>query len=170
MSDTITAVRGVSAGHWTDDAHHTGVTAVLTVDGARGAVFVPGGAPGSRELATLEPWHLVDRIHGVCLAGGSAFGLAAADGVVAELAERGVGFRTPHGVVPIVPAAIIYDLHSATRRPDAWSGLPRARRPAIPCPAGASARAPGRVWVSCTRTRPPAGSAARPGPGLGRSP
>jgi L-aminopeptidase/D-esterase-like protein len=168
MSDTITAVRGVSAGHWTDDAHHTGVTAVLTVDGARGAVFVPGGAPGSRELATLEPWHLVDRIHGVCLAGGSAFGLAAADGVVAELAERGVGFRTPHGVVPIVPAAIIYDLHSATRRPDAWSGRAAARAATCdPLPrgrvgAGAGARV-GQLYPDAS----PGGLGGAAGAGIG---
>jgi len=117
MNDSITAVPGVRAGHWTDGEAHTGVTAVLTPGGARGAVFIPGSAPGTRELALLEPRHLARTIHGVCLAGGSAFGLAAADGVMAALAARGIGFPTGGGVVPLVPAAILFDLHTATARP-----------------------------------------------------
>ncbi|MCB9675435.1 MAG: P1 family peptidase [Alphaproteobacteria bacterium] len=117
---TITAVPGVLAGHWTGE--HTGVTVVLTPDGARGAVVVPGSAPGSRELATLEPHHLAGGVHGVCLSGGSAFGLAAADGVMAHLAETGVGFEIPGGPVPIVPAAILYDLDKGPVRPGPAEG------------------------------------------------
>lgn len=120
--DGLGAVPGVLAGHATDEVGRTGVTVVLFPDGARAGVWVPGSATGSRELGVLEPGHLAPRVHGLCLAGGSAFGLAAADGVMAWLAERGIGFATPHGVVPIVPAAILFDLHTATRRPDAALG------------------------------------------------
>lgn len=118
----ITAVRGVLAGHWTADSGTTGVTALLFPDGARGGVHVPGSATGTRELGPLDPSHLAGDIHGICLAGGSAFGLAAADGVMEALAARGIGFDSGHGRVPIVPAAILFDLHSGTIRPDRASG------------------------------------------------
>lgn len=119
---TLTDVAGLEAAHATDLAHHTGVTAIVFRAGAAAAVWVPGSATGSRELGVLEPGALADRVHALVLAGGSAFGLAAADGVARELAARGVGFPTPFGVVPIVPAAILYDLHTATARPDAAMG------------------------------------------------
>lgn len=123
MNDSITAVPGVRAGHWTDSEAHTGVTAVLTPGGARGAVFVPGSAPGTRELALLSPRHLAREVHGICLSGGSAFGLSAADGVMAALAERDIGFPTmAGGPVPLVPAAILFDLHTATARPGPAGG------------------------------------------------
>src|SRR5690349_17923960 len=92
--DDITAVPGVRAGHWTDHERLTGCTVVLTEDGAAAAVDVRGAAPGTRETALLAPGRTVDRVHAILLTGGSAFGLAAADGVMAWLRERGVGFAT----------------------------------------------------------------------------
>mgnify|MGYP002634639674 CR=1 FL=1 len=100
-------------------------------------VAVPGHAPGSRELGALAPEHLADRIHGLCLSGGSAFGLSTADGVMRWLAERGHGFRVGEHVVPIVPAAILFDLPVAQVRPDAQSGwLAAAAASAKPLPRG----------------------------------
>ncbi|MGN6698290.1 MAG: P1 family peptidase, partial [Thermomicrobiales bacterium] len=106
LRDDITAVPGVQAGHWTDRERLTGCTVVLTEGGAVAAVDVRGAAPGTRETALLAPGRTVDRVHAILLAGGSAFGLAAADGVMAWLREREVGFATAAGPVPIVPAAI----------------------------------------------------------------
>ncbi|MCA9490829.1 MAG: P1 family peptidase [Myxococcales bacterium] len=127
MNRSLTAVPGVLAGHATDLVGRTGVTVVVFPEGARAGCFVPGSATGSRELGVLEPGHLAGAVHGFCLAGGSAFGLAAADGVMRVLEERGIGFHTPEAVVPILPAAILYDLHTATRRPDAAMGEVAAR-------------------------------------------
>ncbi|MEZ4236518.1 MAG: P1 family peptidase [Myxococcota bacterium] len=137
MNRSLTAVAGVQAGHATDAAGGTGVTAVLFRGGARAGHFVPGSATGSRELGVLEPGHVAARIHALCLAGGSAFGLAAADGVMAVLAAEGVGFPTAGGPVPIVPAAILFDLDTATRRPDKALGEQAARAAsADPLPEG----------------------------------
>lgn len=107
---SITDVRGIKVGHSHDLAGLTGLTVVLCEDGARGAVYVPGGAPGTRETDLLSPSCTVDVVHGVLLAGGSAFGLNAAEGVVRYLEEKGIGFNTGQARVPIVPAAVIYDL------------------------------------------------------------
>ncbi|MBA2634039.1 MAG: P1 family peptidase [Chloroflexi bacterium] len=107
---TLRDVPGLRVGHATDAESVTGCTVVLATDGAMAGVDVRGAAPGTRETDLLRPGSLVDRIHAVCLAGGSAFGLAAADGVMRWLAERGVGFATEGGPVPIVPAAILFDL------------------------------------------------------------
>jgi L-aminopeptidase/D-esterase-like protein len=101
-------IAGVRVGHWTGAS--TGVTVLLTPDGTVGAGEVRGGAPASRELALLEPDRTVTRVDAVVFAGGSAFGLAAADGVMRYLAEHGVGFPTAGGPVPIVPAACVFDL------------------------------------------------------------
>ncbi len=106
----MTDVAGLLVGHAVDPVVPRGVTVVLAPAGAVGAVDVRGAAPGTRETDLLDPVRLVDRVHGVLLAGGSAFGLAAADGVVAWLAARGHGFPTAHGPVPIVPGAVLYDL------------------------------------------------------------
>ncbi|HEU5327652.1 MAG TPA: P1 family peptidase [Thermomicrobiales bacterium] len=123
LRDDITAVPGVQAGHWTDRERLTGCTVVLTEGGAVAAVDVRGAAPGTRETALLAPGRTVDRVHAVLLAGGSAFGLAAADGVMAWLRERGAGFATAAGPVPIVPAAILYDLAlGVPAHPDAAAG------------------------------------------------
>ena len=102
----------------------TGCTVVLCEAGAVGGVDQRGGAPGTRETDLLRPMHLVQKVHGVMLAGGSAFGLAAADGVMRYLAERGVGVKAGPARVPIVPAAILFDLAvgSADARPDAEMG------------------------------------------------
>jgi L-aminopeptidase/D-esterase-like protein len=101
-------IEGLRIGHWTGDA--TGVTVIIAPAGTVGSGEVRGGAPATRELALLEPTRTVDRVDAVVLAGGSAFGLAAADGVMRFLAERGQGYATAGGVVPIVPAAAIFDL------------------------------------------------------------
>jgi L-aminopeptidase/D-esterase-like protein len=114
-------VAGVRVGHWT--GARTGVTVVLAPDGAIGSAEVRGGAPASRELAVLEPSRTVTRVDAVVLAGGSAFGLAAADGVMRVLAERGQGYPTAGGPVPIVPAAGVFDLVDADSvRPGADEG------------------------------------------------
>src|SRR5918999_3653095 len=108
---TLRDVPGLRVGHWTDAARLTGCTVVLAPDpGAVAGVDVRGSAPGTRETDLLRPTALVERINAICLAGGSAFGLAAADGVMRRLAERGIGFATGVRPVPIVPAAILFDL------------------------------------------------------------
>ena len=118
-------VPGLRVGHWTDPVGLTGCTVVLAPDdGAVAGVDVRGSAPGTRETDLLRPTALVERINAICLAGGSAFGLAAADGVMRRLAERGVGFATGVRPVPIVPAAILFDLGvgDPIAFPDADSG------------------------------------------------
>lgn len=122
---TLRDVPGLRVGHWTDADRRTGCTVVLAPDsGAVAGVDVRGSAPGTRETDLLRPTALVERIHAICLAGGSAFGLAAADGVMRRLAERGVGFETGVRPVPIVPAAILFDLGvgDASAFPDADAG------------------------------------------------
>lgn len=109
----ITDVAGVKVGHETDSRRPTGCTVVLVEDGAVAGVDVRGGAPGTRETDLLNPENLVERVHAVLLAGGSAFGLEAAAGVMKYLEERGIGYdvQIPHvPKVPIVPAAILFDL------------------------------------------------------------
>jgi L-aminopeptidase/D-esterase-like protein len=101
---------GVRLGHATDNEHHTGCTVLLCPSGTFGGVDVRGPAPGTRELALLEPHKSVTTINAVLLTGGSALGLAAADGVVRFLSERGVGHPTPIRPIPIVSAAVIFDL------------------------------------------------------------
>ena len=110
MNGTLTDVAGLEVGHYTDLVGATGCTVVLVREGAVGGVDVRGAAPGTRETDLLRPENSVERVHGVLLGGGSAFGLAAADGVVRYLDERGIGHRVGHFSVPIVPAAIIFDL------------------------------------------------------------
>ena len=125
FAGTIADVPGIAAGHWTDAQAATGCTAILCGrDGAVGGVAVRGGSPGTSETDLLNPIRRVERVHAILLSGGSAFGLATADGARQWLAERGIGFPTPHGPVPIVPAAILYDLGigSAGIRPDAAAG------------------------------------------------
>ncbi len=122
---TITGIDGLLAGHATDQENRTGCTAVICPEGFTPGVDVPGFAPGTRETDLLRPESTVDAVHGLLLAGGSAFGLAAADGVVRFLRERGIGFAMPHAVVPVVPGAVIYDLdmnRKAGNLPDAAMG------------------------------------------------
>ena len=106
----ITDVAGVRVGHWTDPVARTGCTAVLFPEGTVASGEVRGGAPATREFALLEPHRLVARLDAVVLCGGSAFGLAAADGVMAVCEERGAGFPTGAGPVPIVVAMALFDL------------------------------------------------------------
>ena len=109
-----TDVRGVLAAHTTDTPCRTGCSAFLFPAGAQCAVFVPGSAPGTRELSTLQPGHLAREIHGLVFSGGSAFGLATADGVMEYLASEGIGKSVGKWVVPIVPTAILFDRSVAT--------------------------------------------------------
>jgi L-aminopeptidase/D-esterase-like protein len=106
----LTAVPGIKVGHHTLTERPTGCTVILTEAGAVAGVDVRGGAPGTRETDLLDPVYTVDQVHAVVLAGGSAFGLDAATGVVRYLEERNIGFPTRFGKVPIVPAAILFDL------------------------------------------------------------
>lgn len=120
----ITEVPGVRVGHWTDETARTGCTVVLFPAGTVASGEVRGGAPGTREWALLAPERLVHRADAVVLCGGSAFGLAAADGVVRWCEERGLGFPTRAGAVPIVVASVLFDLMvgDASVRPDADAG------------------------------------------------
>lgn len=122
--DSLASVPGLRVGHWTHVDAGTGCTVVLCEAGAIAGVDVRGAAPGTRETDLLRPGNLVERVHAILLSGGSAFGLDAASGVMRYLEERGVGFATPAGVVPIVPAAVLFDLNvgSAAIRPDAAAG------------------------------------------------
>jgi L-aminopeptidase/D-esterase-like protein len=106
----ITQVPGIAVGHATDVQGATGCTVVLCPPGTVGSVDQKGGAPGTRETDALRPGTLVQEVHAVLLTGGSSFGLAAATGVVRWLEERGIGFDTGLARVPIVPAAVLYDL------------------------------------------------------------
>lgn len=101
---------GFRVGHWTDERAGTGCTVVLPPLGNVASVDIRGSSPSSRELAHLDPERKLTEIHAVLLTGGSAFGLAAATGVVEWLAERDIGYQTPVTRVPIVPAAVIFDL------------------------------------------------------------
>lgn len=110
MYNAITDVDGILVGQVTDERALTGCTVVLCPEGATAGVDVRGSAPGTRETDALRPVNLVDKAHAVVLAGGSAFGLAAADGVMAYLEERGWGFDVGVTKVPIVAAAVLFDL------------------------------------------------------------
>ena len=120
----LTAVVGLEVGHFTDTRRPTGCTVILTPEGAVGGVDVRGAAPGTRETELLSPLNTVEHVHAILLAGGSAFGLDAAGGVMRWLDERGFGVVVGPARVPIVPAAILFDLWvgDAGIRPDAASG------------------------------------------------
>ena len=124
LKNSITDVPGVRVGHAQDFEALTGCTVVLCEAGAVGGVSQSGGAPGTRETDALHPMHLVQQVHAILLTGGSAFGLDAAGGVVRYLEQRGVGFDVGIARVPIVPAAVLFDLGigRADVRPDASQG------------------------------------------------
>ncbi len=123
-SGSITDVAGIEVGHFTDPRRPTGCTVIITRDGAVAGVDVRGAAPGTRETDLLNPSNLVDRVHAILLAGGSAWGLDAASGVMQWLEEQGIGLEVGFGLVPIVPAAVLFDLPvgDASIRPDARAG------------------------------------------------
>ena len=144
----ISLIPGLKLGHYTDLRARTGCTVILCEHGAVAGVDIRGSAAGTREIAACEPGHLVEKIHAVCLAGGSAFGLAAADGVMEYLEQRDFGFDVGVTRIPIVVSAIIYDLGvgSPWIRPDRQAGYTAA----------AAARddrvEQGRVGVGCGAT------------------
>ncbi|MGD6424873.1 P1 family peptidase, partial [Xanthomonas citri pv. citri] len=117
-----------------------GCTVVLAEEGATGGVDVRGAAPGTRETDLLDPSNLVDKVHAVLLSGGSAFGLDAAAGVVRWLEERGIGFPAGPARVPIVPAAILFDLGVGDHRvrPDAAAGYSACEAASAGAPAEGS--------------------------------
>ena len=124
FNNAITDVPGIEVGQAQDDEALTGCTVILCRKGAVGGVDVRGSAPGTRETDLLNPINLVDKIHAVVLAGGSAFGLDAASGVMKYLAEQNIGYGLGAMRVPIVPAAILFDLgiSKIVRHPDAEMG------------------------------------------------
>ena len=121
---SITDIQGIKVGHHTDTDALTGCTVILCEHGAVGGVDQRGGAPGTRETDLLKPMHLVDTVHAILIAGGSAFGLDAAAGVMQYLEEKKIGFNTGVTRVPIVPAAILFDLAvgNSKIRPDREMG------------------------------------------------
>ncbi len=124
LRSAITQVAGIEVGHFTDARRPTGCTVIIAREGAVAGVDVRGAAPGTRETDLLHPSNLVDRVHAITLAGGSAWGLDAASGVMQWLEEQGIGLPVGFGLVPIVPAAVLFDLPVGNPkiRPDAQAG------------------------------------------------
>ena len=148
LNSTITAVPGLEAGHYTDLTHGTGCTVFLCREGAAGGVDVRGGSPGTRETDLLRPMHRVYPVHSVVLTGGSAFGLDAASGVAAYLEELGIGFLVGGSVVPIVSAAVLFDLGLIT--PEVRPGAAEGRAACLA--AGAGPMAEGSVGAGTGAT------------------
>jgi L-aminopeptidase/D-esterase-like protein len=140
---TITDVKGIKVGHFTDTRRPTGCTVILTEEGAVAGVDVRGSAPGTRDTDLLNPINTVQAVHAIMLAGGSAFGLDAATGAMRYLEERGIGFDMRVARVPIVPAAIIFDLGvgDAKIRPDAEAGYKACKAATTTAPAEGNAGA-----------------------------
>lgn len=134
---SITDVPGIKVGHFTDSRRPTGCTVILTEAGATGGVDVRGGAPGTRETDLLNPTNRVEKVHAVVLSGGSAFGLDTATGVMRYLEARGIGFDVGVARVPIVPAAVLFDLGvgDARIRPDADAGYAACEAASADAPA-----------------------------------
>jgi L-aminopeptidase/D-esterase-like protein len=143
LNNTITDISGIEVGQAQDVEALTGCTVVLYRKGAVAGVDVRGSAPGTRETDLLNPVNLVEKVHAIVLAGGSAFGLDAASGVMRYLEENGIGFDTGAGVVPIVPAAILFDLNIGRGdvRPDAEMGYRAATAATSGVPAEGNAGA-----------------------------
>jgi L-aminopeptidase/D-esterase-like protein len=145
-------IPGVEIGHWTDAVARTGCTVIVLPPGTTASGEVRGGAPATRDFALLAPERLVECVDAVVLAGGSAFGLAAADGVMEVLEGEGRGFETPHGPVPIVVAMALYDLGvgDPAVRPDAAAGHDAATNRATSVdtgPVGAGTGATVSKWL-----------------------
>ena len=151
----LTAIPGLKVGHLTLSERLTGCTVVLAEGGAVGGVDVRGGAPGTREIALLDPVNTVDVVHAVVLSGGSAFGLDAASGVVRYLDERDIGYRAGPAVVPIVVGAILFDLSigDPSIRPDAACGYQAATRASDETPAEGNVGAGAGATVGKLRGR-----------------
>jgi len=141
FNNSISDVHGIEVGHAQDDEALTGCTVILCRKGAVAGVDVRGGAPGTRETDLLNPINLVEKVHAVVLAGGSAFGLDAASGVMRYLEENKIGFNTGAAKVPIVPSAILYDLNlgRADVRPDPAMGYRAAASASSAAPAEGNA-------------------------------
>lgn len=152
-------VPGVEIGHWTNPEARTGCTVMVLPPGTVASGEVRGGAPATRDFELLAPQRMVDCVDAVVLAGGSAFGLAAADGVMEVLEAEGRGFDTPHGRVPIVVAMALYDLGvgDATVRPDAAAGRHAATNRSSTSPAGAVGAGTGATvskWLGAENAQP----------------
>lgn len=168
LHNTITDVPGIRVGHAQDIEAITGCTVVLCMEGAVGGVDQRGGAPGTRETDLLSPMHLVNKVHGVLLTGGSAFGLDAATGVMRFLEEQDVGFDAHVAKVPIVPATVLFDLEigRADVRPDAAMGYQACEKASTDPPeegnAGAGMGATvGKILGMVGATKSGIGSASR---------
>lgn len=124
MNNALTDIPGIRVGHWTNLEAGTGCTVILCPEGAVAGVDIRGGAPGTRETALLDPTCTVEQVHAILLAGGSAFGLAAADGVMQWLEEQRAGYDVGIARVPIVPSAVLFDLPvgQPDARPDRNAG------------------------------------------------
>lgn len=133
----ITDVAGIEVGHFSDPRRPTGCTVILAREGAVAGVDVRGAAPGTRETDLLAPGNLVQQVHAVMLAGGSAWGLAAAEGAMRWLEERGIGLDVRFGTLPIVPAAVLFDLPVGDPRirPDAAAGYAACEAASTTAPA-----------------------------------
>lgn len=152
-------IPGVEIGHWTDPVARTGCTVIVLPPGSVASGEVRGGAPATRDFALLAPERLVECVDAVVLTGGSAFGLAAADGVMEVLEAEGRGFDTAHGPVPIVVAMALYDLGvgDSTVRPGAAAGRHAATRRARSTetgPVGAGTGATVAKWLGPENTEP----------------
>lgn len=156
---SLSSIPGIKVGH--QSLGDTGCTVILAEDSAIASVDVRGGGPGTRETDLLAPHNTVERIHAITLTGGSAYGLATADGVMQELESRGIGFKVlpdvpTSPIVPIVPAAVIFDLlvGDATHRPTAQDGAAAAARAlaAVASVAGVSHTEQGSVGAGCGAT------------------
>ncbi len=157
---TLTSVPGVAVGHWQDFVARTGVTVMTFPEPNVTAVEVRGGAPGTRETALLAPGSRIETINALVFSGGSAFGLASAHGVVERLEAEGRGHQSKAGPVPIVPAAILFDLLEGdpSVRPGAEHGAlayeARSTAPVTQGPVGAGTGASVAGWRDITARQP----------------
>lgn len=157
MRGSITDVPGIEVGHWTHDTQPTGCTVIVLPEPNVVTVEVRGAAPGSRETALLQPGMRVEQAQAITLSGGSAFGLATADGVMTALLADDRGHVTPAGRVPIVPGAVIFDLGRGEFRPGATEGAAAYRaRTTDPetGPVGAGAGATVAKWRGFEHMQP----------------
>ena len=166
LTDPLPLPDGFEVGHWTDAEARTGCTVVIAPPGARGGVDVRGGGTGTREIESLSVLANSEGPDAVLLTGGSAFGLAAADGVSRWLEERGRGRPTPAGVVPLVPAAVVYDLveGNSGARPGPEQGYAACERRGRGCAGARCARrrrGRRRGQAAWPRARDPRGSGLR---------